>query len=250
MNKLNNAFFFDIDGTLSEGGIIPDSAIMALKMLRANGDLVFLSTGRCLSMLNDVLSKIEVDGAILNNGALAIVNNEIIFESVIDKNIIKNMIDNKLHVALLTKDKYLRINDNDLAFDRFCSYFNIDLPIVVDNLNTDAYSLGVYDLNLNNIDINSYPSLAFVKACRYGYDVFNKGINKSVPLKKFKGLFKGYKFIAFGDNYNDIEILKSVDVSICMKKSPQIVKDAATYQTLDVNEDGIMYALKNIINVL
>ena len=38
--------YFDIDGTLAIGKNVPPSAQEALRQLRANGDLVFICTGR------------------------------------------------------------------------------------------------------------------------------------------------------------------------------------------------------------
>ena len=42
--------FFDIDGTLTSeiDGSIPQSAITAIRKARANGNLMFLNTGRCI----------------------------------------------------------------------------------------------------------------------------------------------------------------------------------------------------------
>ena len=41
--------FFDIDGTLTSevDGSLPDSAILAIRQARANGNLMFINTGRC-----------------------------------------------------------------------------------------------------------------------------------------------------------------------------------------------------------
>ena len=76
---MNRIFLFDVDGTLSVGEIIPDSAIKALEELRSNGDIVMLSTGRCLGQMKDLLNKISIDGAICNNGAYAFIGDDVIF---------------------------------------------------------------------------------------------------------------------------------------------------------------------------
>ena len=41
--------FFDIDGTLTSeiDGSIPESAVYAIRAARANGNLMFINTGRC-----------------------------------------------------------------------------------------------------------------------------------------------------------------------------------------------------------
>ncbi|MFR8428888.1 MAG: HAD hydrolase family protein [Roseburia inulinivorans] len=50
--------FFDIDGTLTSeiDGSIPQSAITAIRKARANGNLMFLNTGRCIPERGATLS--------------------------------------------------------------------------------------------------------------------------------------------------------------------------------------------------
>lgn len=247
---MNNIFLFDVDGTLTLGDIIPDSAILALKKLRENNDIVMLSTGRCMGQMTDLLNKIEIDGAICNNGAYAFINDEIIFESKIDKDIIKEMLNDKLHVTFLARNAYFRLDDNKIYYD-FASRFNLKPAILLDYdylLNNNIYSLGVQDYEFN-YDLDKY-NLNFIRVCDLGFDVINKGINKSSPIKSIRERYPNHRIISFGDNYNDLEMMKKSDISIAMKDSPKEVKDIANFVTLSPLEDGIEYALKNYLEVL
>ena len=248
---MNNIILFDIDGTLSTNGIIPESAKRTLRELRLNGNIVMLATGRSLGMLKDILSEVEVDGAILNNGAYAILDNKEIYSSPIDKKIIEKMLIDKLNVAALLKNAFVSFKA-DKVFKVFCDYFKIDLPKLTDISildNNPAYSLGVYAFEPDLINQEKY-GLKFVKVNKWGFDVMNKGISKASPFNSLKELYKGYKIIAFGDNYNDLEMLMEADISVAMGSAPDDIKRVASYVTKNCLEDGIEYAVKELIKLI
>lgn len=249
---MNNIFLFDIDGTLSENGIIPPSAKQALRILRENKNIVLLATGRCLGQMENVLKEIEVDGAILNNGALAIIHNEIVFSSPINKENIFKLLDKGLHIGLLSKDRFVRIEDNEI-FDEFIKYFNIPKPIKITKKeleSLDVFSIGVYDNQIDSIPTYKFPDLRFVKVCPIGYEVMNFNIHKASSINNIKDKYPGYKIIAFGDNYNDIELLKMADISIVMGNANEDIKKYATFVTKSVLDDGIFYALKEYLRCI
>jgi Cof subfamily protein (haloacid dehalogenase superfamily) len=51
--------------------------------------------------------------------------------------------------------------------------------------------------------------------------------------------------LAFGDNYNDIDLLKSVGLGIAVGNARQEVKDVAKEITLDSKQDGVAHAICN-----
>jgi len=244
---LNNIFLFDIDGTLSEKGIIPDSAKRTLKVLRDSGNLVLLATGRCLGQMKNVLSEVSVDGAILNNGGLCIIKDEIVYDNPISIDTINDMLDNNLLLAMLTKNEYLRCQESKV-YEDFSKIFTINLPRLVSReyFNTHpSYSLGVYADELMSEEnlVSKYPDLRFVKICAIGYDVINKDVDKAVAIPSIRAKYPNSKIIAFGDNYNDLEMLQAADISICMPTAPNVVKDNSDFITKGVFEDGIEYAV-------
>lgn len=249
MSSVSNLYLFDIDGTLSKDGKIPASAIVALSELRKQGDTVMLATGRCLGQMQDILSQIEIDGAVLNNGALIIAQNRILFSSEIDKNTIAAMLKNHFHLAFLTEKEYLRIEQHPI-FDEFVPYFDIEAPKLVDRsylFTQKIYSMGLYGHGLKPSSFHSYPDLRFVPVCPIGYDVMNGNIHKASGIGTLRRTYPGRKIIAFGDNYNDIELLRAADISVAMALAPDEVKRHSDYVTLDPLEDGIYYALHQIL---
>ena len=62
--------FFDIDGTLTSevDGSLPDSAILAIRQARANGNLMFINTGRCYQNVEPRFMEIGFDGIVCGCG--------------------------------------------------------------------------------------------------------------------------------------------------------------------------------------
>ncbi len=248
---MNNIFLFDIDGTLSFDGVIPKSAKDTLKELKAKGNIVMLATGRSLSMIGEILNEVSVDGAILNNGAYAILNNEEIFRSPIDKNKILEMLNDGLNVSVLYSDQFTYFKE-DPIFKVFCDSFTISMPRLMDISvldSKDAYSLGVYSFDADLVDYKKY-GLKFVRVSKWGFDVMNEGISKASAFKSLREKFPGYRIIAFGDNYNDYEMLEASDISVAMGSAPAKIKNISTYVTKSAVDDGVRYAVKELIKVI
>ena len=62
--------FFDIDGTLTSeiDGSIPASTVDAIRAARANGNLMFINTGRCFHNLEERFQSIGFDGFVCGCG--------------------------------------------------------------------------------------------------------------------------------------------------------------------------------------
>ena len=245
---MNNIFLFDIDGTLSINGIIPNSAKEIIKKIRKNGDLVLLATGRCSFQLDDIKKEIEYDGAIMNNGGYIVVNNRIINKHPISIDAINRLKDMGYYVTYLNQNFYARI-DNHKIYKEFADYFKIKEAILMpkDILKEEIYSLGVYTYEPDKLDKSLFPELDFVLVAPLGFDVIASGISKGSGVSDLRKIYKGYKIIAFGDNYNDLEMLNAADISIVMPKSPKELKDIASFVTKEPLDDGIYYAIKEYL---
>lgn len=52
--------------------------------------------------------------------------------------------------------------------------------------------------------------------------------------------------MAIGDGENDIEMLRDVGIGVAMGNADETVKNAADLVTLDVDHDGVYFALKEL----
>lgn len=68
-NPTARAIFLDIDGTYADHGVAPDAHVEAVRTARELGHLVFVCTGRPLSMVPDHILAAGFDGTITGAGA-------------------------------------------------------------------------------------------------------------------------------------------------------------------------------------
>ena len=50
-----------------------------------------------------------------------------------------------------------------------------------------------------------------------------------------------------GDNYNDLGMLRLAGTSVAMGNAPEDIKAVASYVTRTNNEDGVAYALEELV---
>ncbi|MBQ6976925.1 MAG: HAD family phosphatase [Selenomonadaceae bacterium] len=95
-----------------------------------------------------------------------------------------------------------------------------------------------------------FPRLNVVRSAPYLLEIMDKSVSKAVGIEI---LLKHYKIsvddaIAFGDNYNDIEMLQYIPCSVAMKNAPDKVKQIAREVTDSNADSGIYtYLVKNKI---
>ena len=72
------AVFLDIDGTYADHGLAPEAHVAAVRAARSRGHLVFVCTGRPLSMVPGHILDAGFDGTITGAGARVEVNGELL----------------------------------------------------------------------------------------------------------------------------------------------------------------------------
>ena len=93
-----------------------------------------------------------------------------------------------------------------------------------------------------------FPKLNVVRSAPYLLEIMDKSVSKATGIEV---LLKHYGFsvdeaIAFGDNYNDIEMLEYIPQSVAMGNAPQKILEVANEIT-DTSEDGGIFTyLKKI----
>ena len=96
-----------------------------------------------------------------------------------------------------------------------------------------------------------FPALNVVRSAPYLLEIVDKSVSKATGIKI---LLKHYGFtleeaIAFGDNYNDTEMLELIPQSVAMANAPDDVKKLAAAVT-DSNEDSGIYTYLVKIGVI
>ena len=96
-----------------------------------------------------------------------------------------------------------------------------------------------------------FPALNVVRSAPYLLEIIDKSVSKATGIEvmlKHYG-FKLDEAIAFGDNYNDVEMLSMIPQSVAMANAPDDVKKLAAAVT-DSNEAGGIYTYLAKIGVI
>lgn len=91
-----------------------------------------------------------------------------------------------------------------------------------------------------------YPTLHVAKSTKYYLEVMDEKVRKSHAVHLICDHY-GYstdQAIAFGDGYNDIDMLEAVKNSYAMANAPKEVQDHAAQVTLDNDSEGLLAVLK------
>ena len=96
-----------------------------------------------------------------------------------------------------------------------------------------------------------FPALNVVRSAPYLLEIIDKSVSKATGIEV---MLKHYGFtldeaIAFGDNYNDVEMLSMIPQSVAMANAPDDVKKLAAAVT-DSNEAGGIYTYLAKIGVI
>ncbi len=248
-----NLVFFDIDGTLATGKHVPESAAEGLRLLRENGNLVFICTGRNPAYAQKNFGQ-YADGFICCNGRLAVKGGEVLYSHPLSdeqiREIVKRMDAVGAGYAFLGTDEgyyggdpagyevMSRVQDKGFVKNGLAEHMNV--------YTFDAY-LGTPD----RISVIQEALDGFAIANPHGphpsADITVLGVDKGtalvhvaevlgVPLENTYG---------FGDGRNDICMLKAVGHGIAMGNAIDETKAAAEYVTTDINDNGVWNGLKH-----
>ncbi|WP_445491958.1 Cof-type HAD-IIB family hydrolase [Niallia sp. 03133] len=88
---------------------------------------------------------------------------------------------------------------------------------------------------------NHYPELSIYKSKSTYLEIMAANVKKSFAIAVLANKLgiKQQEIMAFGDNYNDIDMLEYAGMGVAMENAPQLVKDAADMVAKSNDEDGV-----------
>lgn len=94
----------------------------------------------------------------------------------------------------------------------------------------------------------AFPDCSIACSSDILIEIMNEGVTKADAITHLCDFYHINKeeIVAFGDNYNDLEMLKSVGMGIAMGNAPEDVKQMANYVTDTNNQEGIFKAIKKL----
>ncbi len=246
----------DYDGTIRLE-IVSDADTAAIRHFRSLGHKFGIVTGRSIGMIYNELqyNGVEYDFLIANNGAIIIDDQDkILFQANIEPSIAHNFIDVAIEegeiIVLGTSDgfKYGRILSNEIpgAFSRLTHA----TPTKIDEI----LEKGIYNsffFRCKNADetheVKKKMERRFGDQISFHFnngstDVSCKGISKASGVKFIQDHFNPESIYTFGDNHNDIEMVKAFN-GFCIESSVEELKQVAQRSFPDLTA-CITYILK------
>ena len=264
---MKKAIFFDIDGTLidaSKGMIhLSDRVRKALQALKNAGDYIFIASGRPLDFLDPELVNFGFNGFVLMNGAVVVIEDKVIFSEAIDKAIIKDIVSTcermKIEYILQSHPKvYLKTNFKRM--ENFYISFKIDVNKFEREFNPD--DLQVYKMEFQTADARTDVASIYKKWLNSPeltgiVDPFHRNNMEIYSRKNSKGsgILHALKYLgiavknsyAFGDGFNDLEMIQTVGCGMAMGNGNSKLKRLAKHVVPSVYEDGVAYGIEHYI---
>ncbi len=261
MSKRTKALFFDIDGTLlsEKTGKVPDSAKEALKEARKRGHLVFINSGRVYGHLKEIRAEVEADGYLCGCGTYIVVEGRVIYCHRIPR---ERGIQVKRDIDECGLDGALEAIEG-CYFHRTVS--RIPQVEALKNAVRESGSALEYDWEDDCYDFDKiYLGSDSRSRCKelFGrlkdFDIIDRGSGfyECVPRGHSKAtamdlVLKHYGIslddtYVFGDSSNDLEMFRYATNCILMGRHDAVLEPYATFETKDVEDDGIAYAMKEL----
>jgi len=254
--------FFDIDDTLytPQTGV-PDSAVMAIRQLRANGHLAFICTGRAKSMIFPSILEVGFDGIVAGAGTYAEYNGQLISRKDMDGKEAAEAVAKLRGLGFIPIPEghdYLYYEHRDgwsehygMVYEAFKANVGENFVEIPDNEET----LQVSKISSLFTENSQYEQAIKVFEDRYTVinhsnkllELIPKGYSKAEGIKEIMKVtgVQWENTYALGDSMNDYEMISYVKYGVAMGNADERIINIADYVTDTVDKDGVYKVLKH-----
>ena len=253
--------FFDIDGTVVDNAaqIIPESAVEAIRLLRKNGHIPVVNTGRPFGQIDPRIRALDFEGWVCACGMEVILNGEFIYQDYPSAELCDFVIEQCNNYNMLIQAE----TATHLYYDGTKAYTPAPLQ-EADRLAKKGICVVPYQ------SVKDHSFIKFVtheteESNRAGFlaamePYFEPMIHRGTMIEyskrgntKAKGMERLLQALqipkeetfAIGDSENDLTMFAAAGTTICMGDGMENLKKVATYITDPVLEDGIFNALRH-----
>lgn len=252
--------FFDIDGTIySYDKGIPKDTAKAIELLKANGHIPVICTGRTKCMIYPEFIKLGFDNIIAGAGTYCEADGRQLYYKKLDKieaaRVINGFLENGFFPLAEGKDYiYVGTDSSNLihANIQFMDVHYEKIPNAIKTIEEKNIEISKVSGGFqNNSDMESIS-----EKFKDDYSIINhnnmllefvpKGYNKAVGIERLineLGISRKDTY-AFGDSFNDIDMLDFVEYGCLMGNGDPALTNKVEYKTDRFNEGGIYNGLK------
>ena len=239
----------DLDGTLLQNGAqqLPKEIYPMIRRLKELGILFAAASGRQYANMKLLFAPVLSDMAfICENGAMAVQDDRILYQDAFDHGLVQEIVKavyekEGAEFSCSTKDFYYVRPKSQGYIDLMTKTVKTNCRFIRDfsEIKEPCIKLAVYEeKGMSEESIRSWRE-KFSDRCTVvtsGFawlDFIPFGTNKAKGIRKFQEILgiRPEECLVFGDEYNDIEMLKSVPYSFAMTHAKEGVRQAANYQT-------------------
>lgn len=266
---------FDMDGTLLNGdSLMTEATKQACQELQQQGCKIVISTGRTYLSAIRPTDQFPFDGYVCSNGATIYEQDGTLVQSIllptdVLRATVAELRGKKIYYELhdAASNRWMVAEDRDeiedvlaratcddgLSLRRF-SFYHVSKPVPETELlesiasgeraivkifvwHTDPEELRNVQQRLSQWE----ETATFTSSGSNNFEVIAKGVSKASGLEYFynKWAITPAETAAFGDSFNDVELLSSVGMPIAMANADEEIKQLAKYVAPDHREDGV-----------
>jgi len=249
----------DLDGTLLLHGAqtLSEGTCELIHKLTEMGIIFVAASGRQYPNLQRLFAPVQDEiGYICENGCMAFYKGEKIYKEKMDDDVAQMLMrdiwaEETSEVLLSGEDtSYIQPKKEDyLVLLRDVVKNNVTVVDDIFEKREDYFKISLYDEAGLDAILPKWQGryddrLKVVVSGREWLDFMSKGVHKGLAIQRLQDYFgiSPEECMAFGDNYNDIEMLQNVKYNYVMETAPDEIKNSTQYITSTVED-----VLKKII---
>lgn len=252
---MNKIIISDLDGTLLRSNkTLSDHSVEFLKKCKRAGNELVYATGRPpRDTYKHIPHELKNDIVICYNGAIVIKGNDVLYKKEILKKTVLEIIDVSKRYSM--NNICLEINDNLYSNFDVADYFG-KIPCEILDLKELDFEAVFKVIICNNQSINPELLEHLPKECR-GIITDNGTLCQIMhsEVSKWNSIkyvldhlnYDSSDVIAFGDDYNDLEMIENCGTGVAMANAVHELKSVANFVTKSNDEDGVVSFLQNKI---
>lgn len=249
--------FFDVDATLADRSMNVSVAVAeSLRKLKENGTEIALATGRAPSVVQELMRRHGIENIVAFNGQYVKGKEGMIYSEPFDlpnmTRLVNESVQNDHSMVFLSENERWANAEKDWRIEKAVvdtlhfPYPKVDKEYYQKH---DIYQIWLFcEEGQEKIYEAEREHFDFVRWGDTVLDVLQIPSSKAFGIEKMIEYYgiKRENVYAFGDDFNDIEMLEYVGTGIAMGQAPEGVKRKADMVTDDFNHDGVAVALQKL----